>query len=72
MICQVAWKDSSLVTFMSTVEGGIESVESLRTRPKQGKKREEQKYKPFKGQPTAILEIPKIADGYNNNMGVVD
>lgn len=72
MVCQVAWKDSSLVTFMSTVKEGTKCVKTVRTRPKQGKKREEQKHKPFKGQPTAILEIPDLTDCYNNNMGAVD
>lgn len=66
------WKDSSLVTFMSTALDGTNNVKSLRKRPKQGKKKEEQKHKPFKGQPNAELEIPDITDGYNNNMGYVD
>lgn len=71
-VCQVAWKDSSLVTFMSTAKDGLTSIETLRTRPKQRKKKEEQKHKPFKGQVNVVLKVPDVAFGYNNNMGSVD
>ena len=57
---------------MSTVMDGKDDVESLRKRPKQGKKQLEEKHKLFKGQPTAILPIPNIFDCYNYQMGPVD
>lgn len=72
LVAQVGWKDSSFAIMMSTVLDGTEHVESLRKRPKQGKKKEQEKHKPFFGQPRALLAIPKIFDLYNWNMGPVD
>lgn len=71
-VCHTGWKDSAYVLMMSTVKDGTKKVKSLRKRPKQRKQKEEQKHKPFKGQPTAELEIPELFDMYNYNMGPVD
>jgi hypothetical protein len=57
---------------MSTVEEGTKHVKSLRKRPKQSKKKDEQKHKPFKGQATKVLRIPAIFHHYNMQMGAVD
>ena len=71
-VCQVSWKDSGLALMMSTVYEGTEYVENLRRRPRQGKKKEEQKHKPFQGQATKILRIPAIFHRYNMLMGAID
>src|SRR5687768_13063729 len=57
---------------MSTVYNGKEDVISCRKRPKQTKKYEEEKHKPFKGQATADLPIPACFEFYNQEIGPID
>lgn len=54
-VSQIGWKDSSFALMMSTVVDGTKCVETLRKRPEQGKKKEEQRHKPFQGLPRALL-----------------
>ena len=51
LVAQIAWKDQGQrpALMMSTVMDGKAYVDKVRKRPKQGKKREEEKHKLFKG-----------------------
>lgn len=57
---------------MSTVLDAGPDVQSLRKRPKQGKKRPQAKHAPFGGDARKLLPIPECFNGYNFNMGAVD
>ncbi|KAL5313157.1 hypothetical protein ACEPPN_018890 [Leptodophora sp. 'Broadleaf-Isolate-01'] len=74
LVAQIAWKDQGKKPslMMSTVMDGTKDVIVFRKRPKQGKKTEEPKHKPFKGQPTAELSIPECFDFYDRQMGPID
>ncbi|KAG9227956.1 hypothetical protein BJ875DRAFT_390402, partial [Amylocarpus encephaloides] len=71
-VCQIGWKDSAFTLIMSTVLDGSGETKRLRKRPKQGKKRPEQKHLPFGSEPRKLLNIPTCFDEYNHNIGAVD
>jgi hypothetical protein len=68
-VLQLAWKDSQIVLFMTTVSDGSEHVSRVRKRPTAKDKwiREA-----FGDQPFKRLEIPDFIDLYNHFMNSVD
>jgi hypothetical protein len=57
---------------MTTVEGGLDIIESLRKRPSETLTLAKTARVPFGDQPTAVLEIPVFDDKYNHNISAVD
>jgi hypothetical protein len=68
-VLQLAWKDSQIVLFMTTVSDGSEHVSRVRKRPTAKDKwiREA-----FGDQPFKRLEIPDFIDLYNHFMNSMD
>ena len=68
----IAWKDNSLVLFMSTVHNGEIMVEKLRKRPSETSTSAKTARLPFGDHARKLLEIPEFDDEYNQETGAVD
>ncbi|KAJ0129256.1 Uncharacterized protein HZ326_27646 [Fusarium oxysporum f. sp. albedinis] len=75
-VIQIAWKDSNIVLFLSTVHSGAphERTPKKRKLPaKRGKKAEAQRLKQiFNGDSFKMIPIPTVAAQYNDEMNHVD
>ncbi|KAJ0126248.1 Uncharacterized protein HZ326_30647 [Fusarium oxysporum f. sp. albedinis] len=75
-VLQVAWKDSSVVLFLSTTHSATPLNRTLKERKlpaKRGTKAEAQRLKEvFNGDQSRIIPIPSIAAQYNDEMNHVD
>jgi hypothetical protein len=73
---QIAWKDSSIVLFLSTVHGGAESDRTPKKRKfpaKKATKAESQRLRELFGYKAhKVISIPSVAAQYNNEMNHVD
>jgi Transposase IS4 len=68
-VLQFAWRDSSIVLFMSTINAPEKTVLRLRKRPSAANK---QVRDVFGGEVVKWLEIPALIDMYNHHMNGVD
>ena len=69
---QFAWKDSSVVLFMSTVSNGRDTVARLRRRPAKTATNARTTRAPFGDSHIKVLDIPEFIDMYNHYMNRVD
>jgi transposase IS4-like protein len=68
-VLQFAWRDASIVLFMSTINSPEQTVVRLRKRPSGASK---QVKDVFGGEVLKRLEIPALIDMYNHHMNSVD
>jgi hypothetical protein len=68
-VLQFAWRDASIVLFMSTISAPEQTVVRLRKRPSAATK---QVKDVFGGEVLKLLEIPGLIDMYNHHMNSVD
>ena len=66
---QLAWKDSQIILFMTTLVDTSTTVSRLRKRPN---KKDKWIKQAFRNQPFKRLEIPDFIDIYNHLMNGVD
>ncbi|KAJ0131738.1 Uncharacterized protein HZ326_25164 [Fusarium oxysporum f. sp. albedinis] len=75
-VIQIAWKDSSMVLFISTVHSGAPHERTLKKRKlpaKRGTKAEAQQLQRlFNGNSFKMIPIPTVAAQYNDEMNHVD
>ncbi|KAF2808528.1 uncharacterized protein BDZ99DRAFT_478014 [Mytilinidion resinicola] len=71
-VMEFAWKDATVVLFLSTVHDGQNYVAKLRRRPATTNKGYRQTVKMFRNQPRAVLDIPEFIEEYNLWMCGVD
>lgn len=69
---QIAWKDNSLVLFLSTVFKGDEVINRWRKRPTTDKIAARLIQRFFGDEPVKLIPIPSIAAAYNDEMNAVD
>ncbi|OAQ60891.1 transposase IS4 domain-containing protein [Pochonia chlamydosporia 170] len=72
-VMQFAFKDNALVLAISTRFTGFEpSIWRLRRRPGKTSTSAKTARVPFEGEPTKMLQIPRLIDEYNHHMNGVD
>lgn len=71
-VLELAWKDSNIVLFMSTVHDGRSYVSSMRKRPANTSTGARMTRLVFCDDPVKELDIPDLTDDYNCYMGGVD